>query len=185
MRNRSEKGATLIEAILALALVTVIITAVVVAVVSSVSNSQSSTDRSFALDYAEEGIDLLRDLKGEDFNGFTTTYNLKTPLANNYYCLSDEDGALPDSTISNCATAGAGTGNVQNGKYQRKVFIHYNPAPASNPGGRDPQNTIVCSGSGIFVSSIVYWTDSKCDGGTYCRSVELNSCFYDTNAISS
>lgn len=178
--NKNERGSTLVEAIMSLALVTVIITAVVAAVISSVNNSQSSNDRSFALDYAEEGLDLLRDLKGEDFSSFTTTYTLKTPLENNYYCLSDDDGALPDSTLSNCTS-----GNVAGGKYLRKVFIHYNPAPATTPGGRNPQNTVVCAGSGIFVSSIVYWSDSKCENGTYCRSVELNSCFYNTSALSS
>lgn len=185
MINKKEIGSTLIEAILAIAIVTIVLSAVVVAVVSSVNNSQSSTDRSFALDYAEEGLDYLRDLKGEDFAGFTTTYNLKTPLSSNYYCLSDDDGAVPDSDLSVCATSGPGTGNVAEGKYLRKVFIHYNPPPAASPGGRDPLNNIKCAGSGIFASSIVYWTDSKCKDGTYCRSVELNTCFYNTSALSS
>ncbi len=178
--RQNEKGSTLVEAIMSLALVTIIITAVVAAVISSVNNSQASNDRAFALDYAEEGLDLLRDLKSEDFTSFTTTYSLKTPIENNYYCLSDDDNALPDSTLSNCTS-----GNVANGKYLRKVFIHYNPAPATTPGGRNPQNDVKCAGSGIFASSIVYWSDSKCSDGSYCRSVELNTCFYDTNVISS
>lgn len=177
MRNKNESGSTLIEAILALALVTIIVSAVVVAVVSSVGNSQSSSERSTALDYAEEGLDLIRDAKSEDFSGFVATYPAKTPISSNYYCLSD-DGVIEDISVCNSTALG---GNVESGKYLRKVFIHYNPAT----GGQDPSGTAKCTGNGIYVSSIVYWNDSKCENGAFCRTVELNSCFYDTSAIAS
>lgn len=164
---KNQKGQTLVEAIIALAVVSLIITAVVIAVVSGLSNSTASGDRSTALSYAEEGLDYMRDLKSESFSGFTSSYPTSTTNANNYYCLS-EDGVIEDESVAaiNCTTSN----NIE-GKYIRRVYIDSN--------GENPSGVVQCGSGGIYASSVVTWADSACRNGQNCRSVELTTCLYN------
>lgn len=167
---RNQQGQTLIEAIIALAIVSLVITAVVIAVVTGLNNSNSSGDRSEALGYAEEALDYMRDLKTENFGTFTGTYTTSATNANNYWCMS-EDGIIEDeaSAVIDCRTQ-----NNIDGKYRRRVYIDSN--------GENPSGTQQCN-NGIYASSIVTWSDSTCRNNTNCRNVELTTCFYNLQSI--
>ncbi|MEK9207686.1 MAG: prepilin-type N-terminal cleavage/methylation domain-containing protein, partial [Patescibacteria group bacterium] len=87
---KKQKGQTLVEAILSLAVISVVITAVVIAVISSLNGANYNRDENLALNHAQEGIDVIRDSKSADYDVFVSSY------PDNYYCLGKEDSSLID-----------------------------------------------------------------------------------------
>lgn len=157
-------GETLIEAILALTIVIVIVTAVVIAVITALSGSSSNKNESAALGFAQEGIDVLRDVKSSDFAGFSATYSTA-----GYYCFGQNN--IPDSNTANCPDTSS---NIGTGDFVRKVYV--------NLAGNLPDGTPKC-GSGAYAASIVSWSDGKCKTSANCHQVEIDSCFYNLNAL--
>ncbi len=158
---RSEKGETLIEAILALSISVIIATAVVTAVISSLSNSNGIKAKNTATNFAQEGLDRVRDVKTQDFSLFTTSYPTNT------YCMDSTGNLTPYS----------GSCGKLESIYLRTAYINHT--------GQDQRATATqpCA-SGSFVAVKVAWTDSKCQSSLdYCRNVELSSCFVNTNAL--
>ena len=79
-------GQTLIEVLVALGIISVIVTALGALVVTSMSNAQLSKNQNQALDYAREGMEVVRRLRDEDVVGFRNY--------NNTFCLDKGSGAL-------------------------------------------------------------------------------------------
>lgn len=164
IKKKNNKGVILIEAILALGVIVIILTALVTALVSSLSTSTYSRDQSVATSYAQEGLEIARNDKDIDFNGFQAI--------NGTRCLSTEDSVMngPSTSYSspNCA-------RIDN-KFTRIVYVNGN--------GRDPVGNIKCEPpESVYVASALLWTDSRCTGGVNCRKVELSSCFANLNSF--
>ena len=159
----------MIEAIIALAVVIVIITAVVVVVTSSLSGSSSNTHRDKATAYAQEGIEVLRDIKTADFTLFTTTY------PSGSYCLAEIVNSPTIQAGDQCD--GDGEYNIL-GSFIRRIYINH-----SGIDGRVSPNVAKCD-SGSFAASTVLWTDSKCiSGNINCHDVEISTCFKNLNSL--
>lgn len=155
LENRNwEKGQSLIEALLALAFAVVIITAVVIAVITSLNNTTFTRNQNLASQYAQEGIDIARNMRDASYGEF------KALPSGQYYC-PGADGKL--STDSFCTVDG----------FERRVFVQH--------AGLDEKDTPTCEANSTFVSSVVSWTDSKCTAATACHKVQLDSCFTDPN----
>jgi Tfp pilus assembly protein PilV len=78
------KGQTLIEVLAALGIVIIIITALTGVVITSMSNTRFSKDQSLATQYAQEGMEIVRQKRDNnyaDFRGLTGTYCLGTSTA--------------------------------------------------------------------------------------------------------
>lgn len=155
LENRNlQAGQSLIEALLALAFAVVIITAVVIAVITSLNNTTFTKNQNLASQYAQEGIDIARNMRDSSYAEFKALPNNKS------YC-AGADGKL--STDSFCTVDG----------FERRVFLDHT--------GLDEKGIPRCQAGSSFVASIVSWIDSKCTGSTACHSVQLDSCFADPN----
>ncbi len=158
-----QSGQTLIEALLALIVVIVIITAVVTAVITSLSGATFTKNQNLASQYAQEGIDIARNMKDSDFASFSALNN------DQYYCAAQGSTSLDSSS---CSTK-------LNGIFTRKIYINHN-----GQGPNDGASVVKKCPFGTFVSSIVSWSDPKCgNSGVDCHSVKLDSCFDDLNKV--
>jgi len=153
-------GQVLIEAVIAIAVVSFLMSGIVAALISSVNNSTFSKNQNLATNFAQEGIDIARNFKESDFQTFSTFQN--------YYCIDKND-----TTISRFKRTC--NKNVDS-FFTRRLYINQN--------GQDTRvgpSQQKCESGSIFVASIVAWNDSRCQGTAECHDVELNSCFTDLN----
>ncbi len=100
------KGQTLIEVLVALGIIAVIVTALTAVVITSLGNTRYGKDQNLALQYAQEGLEVVRSIRDENYNVFAS-------LANGDYCLAKNSRTL---NTTGCANA-----NVDN--YLRRVNI--------------------------------------------------------------
>ncbi len=180
IRRNSQKGATLVEAILAVGLAVAVATGIVAAVTTSLSGATHNQNSNFTLNISQQGIDMIRDQAASDFTQFSATYAV--PLSDGYYCLSDQDTALSDTNFDpNNTICNSSHPNVQTNSntYVRKIYL--------NKSGNDARTSTVrkvCTvANTVFMASVVSYTDSECRGGLYCHKVEIDTCFTDINSL--
>lgn len=147
-QNKSmQKGQTLIEAVIALAVATLVISTFAIITNSSLTSSQKSKDQNLATQFAQEGIELARkDRKPTLAPGATATF-----------CVAEDAEVLEEPPAGSCTTA-----NIS-GYYVRSVTLS-----AISAGGS-------CGANTYQVVSKVAWTDGKCTA-KFCRDVELVTC---------
>lgn len=152
--NLNQKGQSLVEALVALAAASVIVSAIAIAVITSVNNSDFSKNQNLATQYAQEGIEVLRNLSQSDWANFSTYSGT--------YCLSKDSSTLTTPSGSNCPQ------NINN-FFVRQVVI--------------TQNSSSCS-LNTKVSVSVSWADGKCTSASnpYCHTVLLDSCLANINS---
>ena len=161
-QTESQKGQMLIEALLALAFAVVIITAVVIAVITSLNNTSFTKNQNLAAQYAQEGLDIARNMKDSNYSGFRALPN------GGYYCVNKINGTLSD--IGFCPPVE---------EFSRQIYVDHG---TSSLGGRDENGRERCEVGSSFVASIVSWGDSKCEEeDTQCHSIQLDSCFSNLN----
>jgi len=94
---RSQKGATIIEVIIALALASIILGSIVALAANSLASSTESKLRTQSTHYTEEGIEIVRALR--DSQGFNTFYS-SYANGNTYYIQSDSNQGYSLTTTS-------------------------------------------------------------------------------------
>lgn len=102
------RGETLIEVLIALALITVVATALAAVVVTSMGNARFSKDQNLATQSAQEGMEIVRRIRDNNYVDFRN-------IASATYCLNEGVTALP--LPADCTSA-----NVS-GNFLRKVII--------------------------------------------------------------
>jgi Tfp pilus assembly protein PilV len=149
-----QKGQSLVEALVALAAAVVIVSAIAVAVITSVNNSDFSKNQNLATQYAQEGIEILRNLSQSDWAIFSTYSGT--------YCLNQNSATLTTPSGATC------TQNI-NSFFVRQAVIN--------------QGSSSCS-SNTKVSVSVAWADGKCTSASnpYCHAVLLDSCLANINS---
>lgn len=162
IKFKKETGEVLIEAIIALAITTLIITGLVVTVISSLNNSTYIEIQNQASGYAQEGLDVARNLKESDYNSFSGLSGT--------YCLGKDIKTIDEGNACDQIDE----------KFTRKIYINQ-----SGVDPRGPIQEVACSsGNGsIFVASTASWNDTKCSSSADCHKVELDSCFTNLNQI--
>jgi Tfp pilus assembly protein PilV len=100
------KGQTLIEVLLAFALLGIVMTGIVVTITSALSNASFSKNQAQASQYAQEGVEEVRNIRGANYLSF------KSYSGN--YCL--DDGASSLGAPASCSSP-----NV--GNFIRSVYI--------------------------------------------------------------
>lgn len=103
------KGQTLIEILVALGIITVVVTALASVVVTSMGNVKFSKNQNQATQYAQEGIEIVRQIRDNSY----TTFQGK----NGTYCLGSSNVLPPVPSVCN-------TANV--GEFIRKVTVVQN-----------------------------------------------------------
>ncbi|OGH23669.1 MAG: hypothetical protein A2958_02755 [Candidatus Levybacteria bacterium RIFCSPLOWO2_01_FULL_38_13] len=153
-------GQTLLEVLVALGVATIVISAIVVIVISSLKGGQFSTSQNQANQYAQEGLEIVKNKAQSDW----TTFRSYLP----YSCLGQ------DQTISPPLGTSCGS-NL--GTFSREIlFSHY----VANDGNTDCLPTTV---DRTKVTATVYWSDSKCPAGTpFCHKVQLISCLFKSGS---
>lgn len=162
---KKEKGQTLIEALVALAAAVAVVYAISTAVISALSNAQFSKNQVLATQYAQQGIEIVRQIRDSDW----TTFSTYLADVTNYYCL--------DKNSKSLRPQGLGCGlNADN--FIREVQIQKNSSDCRPP---SPFRTT----NAARVTVIVKWSDGKCAAGdAYCHKVQLASCLSDFQVIS-
>lgn len=146
----SQKGQTIIEAIVALMTILLIITAIAIVIVNGLYNSQFIKNQNEANKYAQQGIEFVRNIQRNDLNKFG---NLDQ---NSVYCIDTVDNLL---TTTDCNDTSANTGTT----FNRTVIF--------TPSGGQ------CPNTEIKVTVRVKWSSSKCpSSNTYCHKSELIAC---------
>ena len=107
------KGQSLVESVVAIAVVILIVSGLIVAVISSLHSSQSSRARSTATKLTQTGIEAIRNLRD---GGWTQFITFVSPVA---WCLDESGNPLPPNDIdSSCPQII--TGGVS---FDRRVLI--------------------------------------------------------------
>lgn len=156
------KGQTIIEVVVALGAAVIILTAMILVILTSLGNSEQGTSESLATYYAEQGMELMRQMKENNWTIFSTL--------NGNYCMAESCTTLTNQAGSCGPKSPSCAVNVAN-KYIREVLISRYDASCRPP--NSDSNTAY-----FKVATIVYWTDSKCTDATnpYCHTVKLESC---------
>ena len=159
----SQKGQSLIEALIALGAATLVVSAIAIAVISAVNNADFSKYENLATHYAQQGIEILRQQSQSNWSTFSG-------LADS--CLGDDNVFVPGT--QNCP-----------------LFQSDNTKPPPNVANffirqiRLTPDVVVgssCQGSVHGIVS-VYWNDGKCPKNSYCHKVAIDSCFANINKV--
>ncbi len=110
------KGQTLIELLVALGTVGIIISVIAVVVITSLSNAQFVKNQNAAINYAQQGMELARQLRDSDVVGFRAYSGT--------YCLAENQTSL-GSTQTSCLT------NIAN-VFTRSLVINQSGCGANN-----------------------------------------------------
>lgn len=166
LNNIKEKGQTLIEALVALGAAVLVLSAITVAVISALNNTQYTKNQNLATQYAQQGIEIMRQINQSSWETFSS-YNARR------YCLAQGD-TFPcplGSATGSCSQSSQTSCGQNYGIFVREVDI----AQGSEAS---------CSDESIGVTVIVSWSDGKCTdpGNVYCHNVKLNSCLSNLNS---
>lgn len=112
----AQKGETLIEALGALAIVSIVITAVATLVTTSLSNAQYNENQTLATKYAQQGVESVRQIRNTNYAAFRSY--------NGLYCFGKGQTSL-GTPQSACNTANTDT-------FIRTVTIEQTPGCATN-----------------------------------------------------
>lgn len=160
----SPKGQTIIEILVALAILVILLTVVTTAVVSSLSNAQISKRRNQASIFAQQGIEMTRQLRNSGwstFNSFSGTY-----------CFA--------STCT-LVTQGGGSCGVKGGSCGQNVDVFSREVTFERLSNRC--NAGGSNGTRVMVK--VAWVDGSClSNSDFCKNVTVESCFNNINANS-
>jgi len=83
MKSKYDKGQSLFEVVLAIAVVTLITVGIIILATDTIRNSTYSKNKTLASKYAQEGIEWVRDQRATDPTTFYTNVNVPT------FCISD------------------------------------------------------------------------------------------------
>lgn len=148
-------GQSLIEIIVALAALAILLTVSSSAIITALNNSQEAKSQNQASLYAQQSIEVLRQMRDSDWAVFNSLSGV--------YCMAATCTQLTSSGACGKKTGACGL-NVD--VFSREVTILKNDNQCS-------------SGSTQATKAIVgvSWNDSKCVSGSFCRRVIAETCF--------
>ncbi len=156
------KGQTLIELLVGFTAMALIIGAITMLSVSALNNAQFSKNQSFATQYAQQGIEMMRNLR--DIN------IVKFKSLSSHICLAESCNSPVAGNNPSCGGAATCDVNVL-GTFVRDINI----TPQSPDCGLNGLGAAVNTKVTVGVS----WTDGKCTQGAYCHTEQVTSCFSD------
>jgi prepilin-type N-terminal cleavage/methylation domain-containing protein len=147
-----QSGQTLIETLAALAIISIVITAIGISTTAALSNAKYNQYVTQATKFAQQGSEIVTQIRDDDYNNFITY--------NGTYCMG----------VNNKLIASPSCSSPNLGIFIRSVVIQQG----------------VCDINTAKVASVtvtVAFTDSKCQGGTYCHKQVVTSCLSTINPI--
>lgn len=143
-----QNGQTLLEVLVALGVGIFILTAMTSAILGSLANAQFSKNQNLATLYAQQGMEIVRDIRNTDWSNFYNTYTSASPTT---FCLP-KGGTSPNS--GSCLPA-----DYIDGFFKREIKF-----------ARDALDPI----NKIQVTATVSFTDSKGEHKSELVSVFTN-----------
>jgi Tfp pilus assembly protein PilV len=132
MKERKfEKGQSLFEVVLSLAVITLIIITLILLATHSIRNANFSRNKTLGARLAQEALEWMRGERDEDFDAFATR------ALTNQYCLPDLSWAA--ASIGSCGS----TDYISGTNLKREVF--FDTVTADN----------------IEVQIVIYWEDAQ------------------------
>lgn len=158
------KGQTIIEVLIALGVGVVILTALTSIVLSSLTNVQRSSSESDAARLAQEGMEVVKSMRSNDWNTYSSL--------SGDYCLAASCSAIT-TTVSACGPKTTTCGLNVASKYVREVNVSVNNASCVPPGA-----TVTQSSRFNKVTVLVNFGDNKCTdpNNPYCHTSAIESC---------
>ncbi len=153
MSIKSQKGQTIVEAIVALAAIFIIVAAIAVVILNSVNNSQFVKNQNLANKYAQQGMEFVRSIHADDIDEFKQLLGT--------YALGDDD---PELVPGEELTVNVGNTHIRN--------IHFadDEEPCLNT---DDSSSINLK----KVTVTVNWSSGKCQQeDRFCHATTLVSC---------
>lgn len=147
------KGQTLIEILIALGIGGVIISAITVVITSGLNNAQFGKNQNLATNFAQEGMEVVRKIRNNNYNGFRAYSGT--------YCLGKNQTAL-GSPVTSCSGE-----NVD--AFIRSVQVQQNAGCSAN-------------GARVTVT-VSWSDGKCPANNTYCHKSQLVSCLSAVNPI--
>ncbi len=161
--NIKQKGQTLIEILVALSIAAVLVSATSVAVLSALSNAEFAKQQSLASQYADQGIEIIRSMRNNDYSNFQQLSGT--------YCMASSCNSLVNTSSNACGISTDPTGVISCGQNVSTFVRTVNVSP-TNAGATD------CNTAGYKVSVNVAWADAKCTDSTkpFCHILTISTC---------
>lgn len=158
--RKNLSGQSLIEVIFAVGAAGIILTAIASTVLTSLGATNQSKNQNLASQYAQEGMDIIRNMRDADYGAFLAK--------NGTYCLNEGE---VDLQATFCIKP-----NVK--EYYREVEFDNDPGCGTGTANGIPYTI-------TKVNVIVSWSDIKCTSPAdlYCHNVTLSNCFSDFNRV--
>jgi|SRR5579885_2848272 len=99
MKNTSHKGQTLVEMLIALGILVMLLSSAVALVSSTLHNAQAVTSETQATKYAQEGMEIVHQIRDTNYVGFRKYSGT--------YCLGQNQTTLGSAVVS-CTSANVG-----------------------------------------------------------------------------
>ncbi len=147
------KGQTLIEILIALGIGGVIISAITVIITSGLNNAQFGKNQNLATNFAQEGLEVVRKIRNNNYDGFRTYSGT--------YCLGKNQTTL-GSAVSSCSSL-----NVD--AFIRSVHIQQNSGCSVN-------------GARVTVT-VSWTDGKCPTTNLYCHNSQLVSCLSSVNPV--
>jgi len=166
------KGQTIVEVVVALGAGIVVLTALTLMMTSSLNNASEGSSRTRAIQYAQDGLETVRNIKDTNWAQLVLLSN----NGNNSYCM-DSSCSILTLTTGSCGPKTSSCGLNVGNSFSRQVDIKPNDAKCI------PQNPIAGK---TFIRAVVTvsYGDGKCTSSSnpYCHNVQVESCYtnYDT-----
>ncbi|MBI5044480.1 MAG: hypothetical protein HZC02_01000 [Candidatus Levybacteria bacterium] len=156
------KGQTIVEVMVALGAGAIILAAMSVIILNSLKNSTQSSQQGKAVDFAQEGLEIARQMKNNDWGTFSTL--------SGSYCVASSCTAISTSGSTCGPKSSSCPVNIDN-TYVREVTVTQNYSDCQ------PQTPV----SGVTYSKVVStvsWNDTSCkdSSNVYCHSARLETC---------
>lgn len=147
------KGQTVVEVLVALGAAVAVVTAIAVVVISAVNNTEFSKSQNLATQYAQQGMEVLRQIRDSDYATFQTY--------NGTYCLDAGQTTLGSATVD-CTVP-----NVDN--FIRTVIVE--KLPGCGAGVTKAKITVAWTDGKCPSSSL------------YCHEVDIATCLGPANTV--
>lgn len=157
------RGQTLIEVVVAIGIFGVVMVAISTIIISSLSNVQYSKYQNQATQYAQEGMEVIRNWRDTSFGNFNTN-----PTVGISYCFPQSCTKFgPGFCDTSCPVPSIA--NIDN-TFMREVSFSSDPLTC---------NVVGATIAPKKVQVTVKWTDGKCSTGQFCHQANIVSCLSD------
>jgi Tfp pilus assembly protein PilV len=174
MSKIAQQGQTLIEVLIAFATLAVVITSATLTVISALNNAEFVKNQHLAIQYAQQGMEIVRSMRENNYNSFLTLsnpQNLPNPDRVIYYCMAAACTSLSPVGGDACGTTNTPCVDQNIGAFVRAIAI-------------DKTTFNTCSaGASTQVTVSVSWTDGTCPRGEYCHTSSVVSCLAPINSV--